>query len=266
MHPIEHLRFVARGEVVSQRVLLREAAEALGSFAGDPAGMVLACRRLVALQRGWAALVWLAARTLTAPDAADQLGVLRAELEGDATPVHLSEQIPEGARVALLDDVEVVPAALASRGDVTLLVVRSGERAVGLRRRAGSAAVEPVPAHGSGDAVATADLVVIEARGIGPGEVLAPSGSRAFATAACTAGVPVVVVGGVGTVLPAAMWEPFVKLAVEEAPQSRRVPPELLPWSLVDVFVGPDGAGAPESPGVRTSCPIAPELFGGIVV
>lgn len=266
MHPIEHLRYVARGGAVSQRVLLREALDALASFTWDPAGMVLACRRLVALQTGSGALVWLAARVLTAPDPGEEVALLRAELDDDPTASLLRGEVADDARVAVLDQVELVPAALASRGDVSLLVVSMGERSVDLGRRAGSAVVERVPAHGLGAAASTADAAVVEALGVGPGAVLARSGSRALAATASTAGVRVVVVGSEGTVLPPRMWEPFVGLALGEGPPALDAPLELVPFDLVDVVVGPRGAVSPQEAADRSSCPVAPELFAGVVV
>ena len=47
VHPIEHLRYVARAQGADSASLVEETAMALGSLRFDPAGLVVACRRIV---------------------------------------------------------------------------------------------------------------------------------------------------------------------------------------------------------------------------
>lgn len=68
MHPIEQLRFVARTQVVDQRVLVTEAADALGFFAADPRGLVTACRQLLSRRPAIGGLWWLASTVVLSDD------------------------------------------------------------------------------------------------------------------------------------------------------------------------------------------------------
>ena len=68
MHPIERLRMVARAAGEGPALLAQEAAGALAAFAGDPAGLVTACRRLVDRQPTSGPIWWLSARVLASDD------------------------------------------------------------------------------------------------------------------------------------------------------------------------------------------------------
>ncbi|MGH8997806.1 MAG: hypothetical protein ACRDY7_00255, partial [Acidimicrobiia bacterium] len=72
MHPIERLRWVARTPQGDPALIVCEAAEALASFGGDAAGLVVACRRLIERRPGCALLWTLSARMLCAFDPVDE--------------------------------------------------------------------------------------------------------------------------------------------------------------------------------------------------
>lgn len=218
MHPIEHLRFVARAHDVPQRALVEEAAQALASFTWDRPGLVMACRRLVSCQPGSATLVWLAARTMDALEPRRALDEAVEALRDDPTCDHLASALADGAVVATLDEGDELVPALARRGDLVVRAVDAEGAGAGLgglawRLDAAGTPVVPVPARGAGAAAATADVVLLDAAALGPEGVLVPSGSLALAAVAHHAGVPVWAVAGVGRTLPAGMWEPFLSRA-----------------------------------------------------
>ena len=69
MHPIEHLRYVARATGADPALVASEAAAALAQMAAmDPAGLVPACRRLVERHLTSGPVWWLSARILGADD------------------------------------------------------------------------------------------------------------------------------------------------------------------------------------------------------
>jgi len=262
VHPIERLRYVARASGAGHDVLVRETAAALASFADDPAGMVTACRRVVARQPRSGPMWWLAARVLTAPEPMRAAWDAVEELESDPTARELAHAIDDGACVVVLGWPDLVGQALARRGDLDALVVDVHGEGSGLVRRLvlddGDATV--VLVEGTGAAVAEADLVLLEAPVIGPHEFLAVSGSRAAAATARHAGVPVWLVGGVGRLVPQRMWDGVAaRLGLDEEPWDAE--DEVVPLDLVDRIVGPGGPELVADALRRTDCPVAPELF-----
>jgi hypothetical protein len=262
VHPIERLRYVARASGAGNDVLVRETASALASFTGDPAGMVTACRRIVARQPRSGPVWWLAARMLTAPEPMPAAWDAVEELEHDSTARELAHSIPDGVTVTVLGWPDLVGRALGRRGDLEALIVDVHGEGSGLARRLilddGDAV--GVPVEGMGAAVVESQLVLLEASVIGPESFLAVAGSRAAAATAREAGVPVWLVGGVGKLMPRRMWDGVVaRLGLEEDPWDAE--DEVVPLALVDRIVGP--AGPEEIPLAlqRTDCPVAPELF-----
>jgi hypothetical protein len=65
VHPIEHLRYVARAQGADPASLAAETAHALGSMHFDPSGLVVACRRIVERHPFTGPLWWLCSSTLT---------------------------------------------------------------------------------------------------------------------------------------------------------------------------------------------------------
>ncbi|MDG2907331.1 MAG: hypothetical protein P6D49_03420 [Acidimicrobiales bacterium] len=234
MHPMEHLRLVARsgahpgGAVRSVAV---EAGAALAPVAGRPGGLLTACRRLVARLPGDGPLLWLAATALAASDPPLALGGAVDRLRSDPTGERAAAALPDGAVVVT--------------GPGAGLGVGQGERGVQV--------VDGEPA-----AVVAADLVVCRACLWGPEEWLAPEGTSAFVDAASSAGAEVWVLAGLGTVPPRRMWE----LATDGLePGSHGL--ELLDTSSASFVVGPTGRTSPERASARAEGPVVPELFAG---
>src|SRR5829696_3525981 len=101
--PAERLRSVTRRHVDDDR-LAAEAADALAGFAGEPASLVVACRRVLAHHRAHGPLWWVCARILAAAEPATAAHAAVRDLEADRTGDRL------GASLPLLDDDEVVAA------------------------------------------------------------------------------------------------------------------------------------------------------------
>ncbi|MBI2704652.1 MAG: hypothetical protein HYX32_05095 [Actinobacteria bacterium] len=266
MHPIERLRYVARASGVSQAVLVQETAQALASFAGDPHGLVTACQRVVSRQPSSGPLVWFAARVLTAGDPISEVWAAAGELQADPTAAELARALPDDSRVCVLGWPSEIGEALPRRGDVEAMVVDTLHEGAGFTSSLWNVDMEAadVPMSGLGAAAAAADLVVLEAVAIGPDTFLAVSGSRAAAAVAKHAGVPVWLVGGVGRLLPKRMFDGLRRRVETDEPWD--ADDEFVPLDLVDSIVGVAGPETVADALERCNCPVAPELFKGIVL
>ncbi len=263
MHPIERLRYVARAtDETGPSLLVREAAGALASFSRDPAALVTACRRLVDRQPNAAAIWWLAARVLGAPDPASEAWIAADEIENDLTASHLVSLLPEEAMVVVLGWPEVTAPALAKRGDLDALVVDARGEGHTLVRRLDRLGTEAtlVEERCVGGAASTADVVLIEAVGLGESGLTAVPGSLAAAAVAFHAGKQVWAVAGVGRVLPERMWQAYLT-RIEDAADPWDADLDFVPASLFTSVVGPSGASSFDAAWRRADCPPAPELF-----
>ncbi len=266
MHPIERLRYVARAGEDAPSMLVRESAAALASFSRDPAALVTACRRLVDRQSHAASVWWLAARVLVAAEPAREAWLAADEVDEDTTPVHLIDTLPADASVLVLGWPETIAPALARRGDLDVLVADSLDQGSGLVRRLERVGVTAtlVDERGVGAAAASADVVLLEAMGLGgpfdSATFSALSGSRAAASVARLAGRQVWLAAGVGRVLPGRLWDAYAaRLDQLGDPWDNDL--ELVPLDLVDAVVGPSGMQSCEDTLRRADCPIAPELL-----
>jgi hypothetical protein len=262
VHPIERLRYVARASGADQAILVRETASALAAFTDDPAGLVTACRRIVARHPGSGPLWWLCSRVLTATEPMREAWRATDELEEDRTAQALAHAIPDDATVCVLGWPDLVADALRRRGDLDVLVVDALGEGSGLVRvlERAEVAVTEVPVTGTAAAAAEADLVLLEAAAVGPDSALAVSSSRAAAAVARTSETAVWLTAGVGRLVPARIWECMVQ-RLDAACEPWDADEELVPLDLVDKIVGPDGPEDPADARRRTDCPIAPELF-----
>ncbi|HEY1636626.1 MAG TPA: hypothetical protein VGF64_17865 [Acidimicrobiales bacterium] len=263
MHPIERLRYVARADGAGPGSLAAEAAHALAGFADDPAALVTACRRLVDRHPTVGPLWWVACRVLAASNPQQEVWKVADELDADPTPLVLADLIPGEATVAVLGWPELVGRTLVRRGDLRVLLVDALGESAGLARRLRSSGgdVAEVAESGLGSAVATSDLVVLEASLLSGGQFISLAGSRAAASVARQALVPVWVVAGAGRVLPNRLGE-AVRRRVDVSPD---LPwdrdDELVPIDLADLVVGPSGAGPAAEALRRADCPVTPELL-----
>ncbi len=262
MHPIERLRYVARASGVDHALLVRETASALAGLGFDPPGVVTACRRIIERHPTSGPLWWLGARVLTAGDHVREAWRCADEMDDDPTADQLAWALPDDARVCVLGWPQVVADALPRRGDVEVLVVDVLGEGSGLVRRLRRADVEAVevPVTGLGAAVASCDLVLLEASAVGPDALLGVAGSRAAAAVATHAGVAVWAVAGVGRVLPGRLFQALAE-RWRDATEPWECEDELVPADLVQWVAGPTGVVAYADAAAAPTCPVAAELL-----
>jgi hypothetical protein len=264
MHPIEHLRYVARAAGADPALVAQEAAAALADMARlQPSGVVPACRGLIERHLAAGPVWWLSARMFAADDPAQAARDAADELDADLTSRHLSEQIPDGITALVVGWPDIASEGLRSRGDVEVLVVSSGGEGDGLVRRLRDREVEVslVRDAGIGPAATVADLVLVEATAAGPSGLLAAPGSMAAAAVAHQRMIPVWGVTGVGRVLPARLWDSLLARLDDSGDEPWDRPVELVPDGLLTQIAGPDGIVDVEAGLQAATCPAAPELF-----
>ncbi|HZY07328.1 MAG TPA: hypothetical protein VFE69_06265, partial [Ilumatobacteraceae bacterium] len=265
MHPIERLRYVARSSGGDQRMLVRETAGALRGLGFDPAGLVVACRRIVERHPNSGPLWWLCASVLAAPDPYRCAAALADDIEMDPTPDLLVDALPDNATVCVVGWPDLIGEALLRRGDATVLAVESDDEGMGSaafvrRLHHGDVDAEIVPASGAAAAVLSSVLVVIEAMASSSTELLATQGSRALASVAYCAEVPVWAVVGRGRCLPGPLFE-----AMGSRPTIGTMPweteAELVPFALTNWVASPAGVAPTEDVSLQPECPMSYELL-----
>ncbi len=184
------------------------------------------------------------------------------EISEDPTADELALSMPEGATVAVLGWPSIIGDGLARRGDCRAFVIDTLGEGTGLVRRLRRADVEAeeVPPAGLASAVIASSLVILEASAIGPDSALCVAGSHAAAAVAYTNGVPVWLVGGVGRLLPARMWE-SLQQRVEARGESWEQDDEFVPLGLINDLCGLAGPESVAEGLRRIDCPVAPELL-----
>jgi hypothetical protein len=265
MHPIERLRYVARSSGGDQRMLVRETAGALRGLGFDPAGLVVACRRIVERHPNSGPMWWLCASVLAAPDPYRCAAALADDLESDPTPDLLVEALPDDATVCVIGWPDLIGEALLRRGDSTVLAIDADDDEMGSaafvhRLQRADVDAEIVPAGGLAAAALASDLVVVEALAATETDVLAVTGSRALASVGYCAEVPVWAIVGRGRRLPTALFE-----AMGQRPTDGRVPweasAEAVPLALTHWVVGPQGVVPTPEAQLAPECPMSYELL-----
>ncbi len=240
-----------------------EAADALAAFADDPAGLVIASRRLIERRPAAAPLWWLASRVLCSLDPGVEAMDAAADLERDRTPVALAGDLP-GGTVAIVGWPDQAGAALRMRGRMgggeagadRVVVMPSG--------RDGWGCVDWLQSNGvdarllrAGEVAAAGRrcvLALLEATAVGPDSFVAAAGSAALAVAAREAHRPVWLVAGVGRVLPGPLYEALLRRIGDDPAL------EVVPLDAVDDVAGPAGP-VPRARLSRPACPVAAELL-----
>ena len=262
MHPIERLRYVARAEGASPAVIVSESARALSTFHADPAGLVMATRRLVAHHPTLGAMWWMGARVLTATDPGTEAFTLSEELEDDDTPRQLARALDPDATVLIVGWPAQTVEALVKRGSGTVFVADVGREAAGAQRFLDNRGVDAllVSLTGLAAAVRAADVVIVECLAGGPDEGLFDGASASAAALASAFDVSVWAAVGVGRMLPGRMWEALVG-RWEALDEGWELAEDLVPWSLVDQVVGEHGVVETVAVATLTTAPVAPELL-----
>ena len=278
VHPIEHLRYVARAHGVDAGALVEETAHALGSLDFDPAGLIVACRRIIERHPFTAPMWWLCSNVVTSAEPFEAVWELSQTMRADATAALLADALPEPAVDDLVDpdldalvdvvtigDPTTVGGALTRRGDVRVLALDVDHTATAFVRRLERYRVdyEPVDAGAAGPAVRAASVVLVEALAADTERVIAPIGSSTIAGLGAAFDVPVWLIAGVGRRLPAdyvdAMVERVDALAVDADPWTVDV--EVLPVSMFSHVAGPHGLAPIGPPMLQPECPLAVELL-----
>lgn len=265
VHPIEHLRYVARAHGVDPAALVEETAHALGSLYVDPAGLVVACRRIVERHPFTGPLWWLCANVSTSSEPFEAVWELADQIRRDRTAAELGAALPDDGCVVTIGDPSVIGSGLARRGDVRVLALDIDHSATSFVRRLERNDVdyEPVDAGAAGAATRVADVVLIEALALDAERAVVPSGSSTIAAAASAWGTPVWLVAGVGRRLPVAFVDAMEekRAALADEQDDWTVDVEILPTRLITDVVGPHGIMPMGPPAAQPECSFAAELL-----
>ncbi len=259
MHPIEHLRYVARAGDLSQDVLVRETASALGALASDPLELVTVCRRILDKYPIAGALWSMAARVCASSQPYRAAREFSAELRADATADHAADALPEGAVVCLLGWPDLAAEGLSRRADIEVRIIDAYGEGAGLARRLAGEGCEvtDVPLAGLAAACSTAHVILVEAAAAGPEAVVAAGGSHAAAAVGYVSGVEVWCIVGHGRALPPQLFETAAGTVAVEPWECDE---EIVPLGLFSHVVGPAGI-EPAAGWQRADCPLAAELL-----
>ncbi|MGZ8763871.1 MAG: hypothetical protein ACXW2Y_11165 [Acidimicrobiia bacterium] len=235
MQPFERLRALARWREDDDTLLASEAAECLSAFDGDPAGLVVSCRRLLAHHAPAAALWWVCARVLCAPDGPDAAWEAWRLLRDDQTAARLATLLPfpHDDPMAVFGRPATITDAIAERPDLDTFRVDAGDRLSGVR-----------PSH-----------LLVEARAVGGTTALVATGAGGAVDSIRAQGGQVWLVAPTGRVLPPRLFV-ALDMAVGSDPSVDRI-------TLADVerIAGPTGLDTPARIARRVDCPVAPELL-----
>ena len=263
--PAERLRAVTRRHVDEDRLAI-EAADALAGFAHEPASLVVACRRVLAHHRTFAPLWWVCARILAAadPDAGAREAVRM--LESDRTADRLGAALPlleDDQVVAVVGWPEAVDLALLERLDIAAVALRlvGSDPAPALRRRVSDRGVRIVDPWDPTLTDVARFLVLASA--IGPDRCVVPAGTADAIATLGSAVREVWVVGGVGRVLPARIYDIVRRESLDatDAWDDDAPAVEELAHAQVDCIAGPRGVQRALDAAARSDCPVVPELL-----
>lgn len=254
MHPIEHLRYLARVDSTEAAGLVAETATALGSLRHDPATLVVACRRILERHASVGPMWWMCSHLLLAADAGDRSWELADEIGDDPTAAYLAARLPPGGTVLTGGFDLVVIEAVADRDDVAVVCLALGDAVRSVRRAARfGVTIEPLDASEVAAAATRCDAAVISLRAGSPTSLLVAPEAALVARAAAAVGTPVWLVAPIGTCLPERY---VVAIGAAAGPALAGLDP-----SLVDDVVGPSGAGTGVAAALRPTAPMAPELL-----
>jgi hypothetical protein len=226
VHPIERLRYIARSYGGDPRTLVVETASALRALGDDPAGLVVACRRIIERHPTSGPLWWLCAHMLTDTDPWGVARRLASEIADDPTAERLADAMALDATVCVVGWSDLIGEALLRRDDLSVLAVGSDDSADLLT-----------------GAVLAADVVLIEAMAASTTEMLAVPGARAAASVAYCSEIPVWAIVGVGRRIPEVGFQSLVDRIPNEGVA------DVVPLGLCTPFGVAEGG-----------CPVALEL------
>ena len=255
--PAERLRSVTRRHVDDDR-LAAAAADALAGFASEPASLVVACRRVLAHHRAHGQLWWVCCRILAAADAVDAAYRAVSELESDRTGDRLGATLPlldEGDVVAVLGYSSTIDDALLERFDIDAVAVRidGDDPIAALRRRRSERSLRVVDEWDP--VLERSARLLVSAAAIGPEHALVPLGTGAALQTIGAGARELWLVGGVGRVLPARVYEMIISSLLPEDAF------EEISLQRFDRIAGPRGLERPADAAARVDSPVVPELL-----
>ena len=262
MHPIEHLRYVARSRAIDESELVREAAVALGSMHTSGPDLVVACRRIVERHAEIGPLWWLCARLLTSPEPTRLAWQIADEVESDPTSRLIAAALPDDATVVTIGSPAVSGAALMRRGDARVLCADSRHEASAFLRLLERADIDcdPIATESLARAVAVADLVLIDAIAGCGRRVLAPVGSHVLAAVAAHLDKPVWCALGIGRRLPCEYVDAIADRVLDGC-ESFDAAIDELPIQLLSHVATTEGLCADVGAALQPECGYAPELL-----
>ncbi|MEY3360288.1 MAG: hypothetical protein RL531_7 [Actinomycetota bacterium] len=253
MQPFERLRAAVRwSDGLDEWSLLAESIQCLAGFDEDPAGLVMACRRLLVHHPRSARLWWVCARVATAIDPADAAWDAWDRLELDATPSRVDAAVgsPDGPVLSLGWD-DTIEVLARTRPDLEVVAVRTGEDtalSVALRRsEIGARVVDAV-----GATALDPQVVLVPVAAAGAGRVLlGPDVARTLEH--LDTGRPPLLVAPLGRVLPEGLFGAYGR-----ANDGRVV---TVPFDRFSGAIGPTGLADHRSFANRRDTPEAAELL-----
>lgn len=274
MHPIEHLRYLARAGNADAPDLVLETASALSGLVLDPASVVVTTRRIVERHPLCGPLWWLCAHVVTASEPYEALHHCVEQVHDDRTAEHLAAELAEGALVCVDGWSFDVAHALAIAGSTSGIEVCVVDGDNGANHMIRVLERLEIPSHlvnasHGAIAAASADVVLLSAYATGSMSAWCSAGSLALASAAYCAERPVLLSASVGTRLPDVLYAGIVKDLDRQISQRREVrawhrEASEVPFGLCKSIVGSDGVhdvAALPAQGLLAQCPPAVELL-----
>jgi len=207
MHAIERLRSIARAGEIESTELACEAAYALAGLSDDRRALVASCRRLLEFHPHVGALWWTCAQLIDSNDLRHCAVTLVDQLEQDASIDELFS-LPSAQDRVVAESSRQIVRALHDRVDLPVRLVGDG-RSLRLGMRFFTDSVAPVEAYQVTEselAFRDATLVVIEALAASRDGLLVSKAASRLVVQAREQELPVVVLAGVGRVLPDALF------------------------------------------------------------
>ena len=268
MHPIEHLRYVARAHGADPLEVALGAADALSGIAHDPAGALVAARRLVEHHPTNAPLWSVCAHAVTSMEPYRDVDDLARKIAHDPTATQLVDALDGANSICMVGWSGHLVDALARRGDIHALVIDSlgdGQDALRYLSRH-DVSCELVAPEGMASAVHYADATILSALAVGDESTLCAGGSMALAAVAYCSEQPVWMIAAEATRLPAGLYTAMVA-EVHDRPDPWASGFDVVPHVLVSsVFAPGISAGLAQTLTSLQPCPNADELLRRSVV
>lgn len=260
MHPIEHLRHVARSDGADPATVAAEAAGALRRL--DSTSLVVSCRQVLRRHPTNGALWWVCSHLLASAGGRTDGVRLITELEEDRTSSVLTSALPADGSILVTGWSSTLVEAVTRRGDVGVTVAGRGRDSDALARslRRRDVAVCQIDMEESAAAARTADVVVVDADLATVTTAYAAIGTAVLVAVASMDDVAVWLVARRGTRLPQS-YGSAVDSLVESAGTSLC---DTFPTSACRLVIGPDGAAVPSPPSLGPECPSVAELIASL--